>query len=150
MRLLLYLTGFLYYGRWLDCRDDLALGSSRLQLVVQRIGRVDFIICFWLLIMRGLRRSLIFLVVREDDDLAGLLLELPAHLHCFPLSLKYCLCSFSDAGLRGEVICVLWVLGLVEAEEGFRWWWIHHWKGWIGVRWHRHAGRRIKMFAFGA
>lgn len=81
MRLLLYLTGFLYDGLRLDRGDDLALGPSRLQLVVQYIGRVDFIICFWLLIMRGLRRSLIFLVVREDDDLAGLLLELPAQLH---------------------------------------------------------------------
>lgn len=135
MRLLLYLTGFLYDGLRLDRGDDLALGPSRLQLVVQYIGRVDFIICFWLLIMRGLRRSLIFLVVREDDDLAGLLLELPAQLHCFPLSLKYCFCSFSDAGLGGDLVCVLWVLGLVEAEEGFRWRRIHHWKGWIGERW---------------
>ena len=104
LRLLLDGTSFLYDWLWLGRRDDLSLGSSRLRLIVQRIGHVDFTIRFWLLIMRGFRRLLIFLVIREDDDLAGLFLGLPASQHCFPLFLEGCLCSCYDAGLRDELV----------------------------------------------
>lgn len=87
MRLLLYLSSFFYYGLRLGRRDYLSLGSSWLKLVIQGIGHVDFIICIWLMIRRGLRRPFIFLVVWEDDDLARLLLELLAQCHCHALPL---------------------------------------------------------------